>query len=511
MKHPRLSFSLLCIFVIGMLLALVILAASDLPTTMPAQIASLSMMILSLLIALEFRVIVKGLGKLASGSKPGNWMRAAAALAILIMITLLMRREEKLLDFSDDGIHQIQAETLAFFKDTKPDFTIVASRKADPEFFITLERFFEILKSALPQSNFQWIDPSTQPEKSRALGVRTLPSVILHMGNNKKILPRSTLFSGHGTQSSFHGEQAIIQGLKSMLNPATMSMVFPGTGRGAVLDRSPNGYAGLYSLLQADGFRVSIENSVSLTSAPMMIFLPGFQMSPSDIENLSLRLEKKLKTILLLEPNPINLLQSITLPAYLKDLQFLGLPVVDPLRNAGSELSFLIPHFGQHPCSKDLDPQFPVLLAGSGAFISTAKNSQIILKSSSISWGEVPRGDGQLPQFDEATEIKGPLDLALGIEDHLLLFADQDFLTNQFLSHPGNQTLILRSLYYLTGNLESSFSKPRVITRRPLNVPEKTRRLWIVCLFILLPLGSFCIGGLIRFARWKNSFSEDHV
>ena len=510
MRHPRLSFSLLCLFVIGMLAAFSILAVSDIPTTLPAQIASLCMMILSLLITLEFRLAVRSLRQIGSGSRPQNWIRSLVILALLIMLSFWLRKGEELLDFSDDGIHQIQRETLTFLKDNSPDFTIVASRRADPEFYTTLERFFEILKAALPQSSFQWIDPSTQPEKSRKLGIRTLPSVVLKLHGQKKIIARSTLFSGHGTQSNFHGEQAIIQSLKGILNPSSVSLVFPGSGRGTILDRSPAGYTGLYSLLQVDGFRVSIESSVTLTAAPMMIFLPGFEMASKDVEKLGMRLEKKLKTILLLEPNPRNLLQSLKLPAYLKELQFLGLPVVDPLRNAGSELSFLIPHFGQHPCAKNLDPQMPVLLAGSGAFNFKGEKVKTILKSSSISWGEIPSGDGKLPEFDPQTEIKGPLDLAVGIDDHLLLYADQDFLTNQFLSHPGNQALILQSLYYLTGNLESSFSKPRVITRRPLNVPEKTRRIWIVCLLIILPLGSFCIGGLIKLARWKDSISKDH-
>jgi len=507
MKYPRLSFALISMFTAGMLCSLFLLLSSTEPSALPAQIASLSLLLLSLSLVLEFRILVLGIQKISSGTRPENWLRALVILIFLLLLILWTRKNERLLDFSADGLHQVQEDTIKILKEVQPDFLIFATRKTDPDLYLTLERFFEVLQSFLPL-RVQWFDPSERPAFSQKMGIRAIPSVILRIGSDQRTLNRSSLFSTAGRQNAFHGERAIVQTIKTILNPAEVTLVFPERGNGRVLDSSPAGYSLLFSLLKAEGFQTSVQETIPRTKSPALVFLPP-QMSSSALgEDLYQRLQNKDKTILLMEPSPKNPFEDLRLPGHLQELVFLGLPVVDPLRNAGSELSFLLPHFGSHPCVKGLDPKYPVLFPGASAFSFPTQNSKTILKSSSFSWAEIPTGHQKLPVFEPEKEPKGPLRLALGIDDYLILFADQDFLANQFLMQPGNQSLILRSIHFLTGSLQKSFSKPKILKHRPLQVPENTKQRWIVTLLILLPLTALCIGGLIAFFQWRESLTN---
>jgi hypothetical protein len=508
MRFPRFSFFLLCLFCAILLFAFTLLLTSTAPTDLPAKLASLSLFVLALAMTLEAPLLTRGVQQLGSGANTRDWIRSLLILVFLIFFLMLLERGERLMDFSEDGFHQLRQSSIRFLAQRKLSLTVFAMRNRDAELYGILERFLEVLQTHLPQASVRWIDPSTQPTQARESGIRTLPSILVQGEADTVLIGRSQLFGNMGKTArgrAFYGESALVEAVKSLENSQVVHLLFPELGKGPFLDLSAGGYSQFVQLLKSQGFLPSISETLPSTSEPTLVFLPPRKIPlPLSLE-LVKRIQSGAKTILFFEPSPHQPLGELSREM---EWEYLGFPVVDPLRNAGNELSFLLPHFGSHPIAARLDNHFPVLLPGTSAFLSNSPRAQPILRSSSFSWAENPSGGSKNPVFNPESERKGPLDLALGIGENLVLLADQGFLSNEFLPHPGNQALILNSLYFLSGRLERASAYPKFISERPLQVPEQTRRNWIALILFLLPLSAWCIGGLLSFLRWREQYSS---
>ena len=234
MRFPRFSFFLLCLFCAILLFAFTLLLTSTAPTDLPAKLASLSLFVLALAMTLEAPLLTRGVQQLGSGANTRDWIRSLLILVFLIFFLMLLERGERLMDFSEDGFHQLRQSSIRFLAQRKFSLTVFAMRNRDAELYGILERFLEVLQTHLPQASVRWIDPSTQPTQARESGIRTLPSILVQGEADTVLIGRSQLFGNMGKTArgrAFYGESALVEAVKSLENSQVVHLLFPELGR----------------------------------------------------------------------------------------------------------------------------------------------------------------------------------------------------------------------------------------------------------------------------------------
>lgn len=451
---------------------------------------------------LEFRNIIKFLGRTYYWISFRQIIRITTTLFIAFLLMILSYKRHQLYDWTAHQFYSLNDQNVQFLKQHSFQLTVIANRVENRKFFETMERFTNSIKSQTPSTKIDWIDPIQQPSAIDKLKIKTIPCLIVHEGpphNNRVILTKSRLMPRDFTKENrlrFLGEPALMQALVQLKNPSrihlaflSQSISFADKRDTSILDESPNGHAALKDILEQDGFEVLSSAEIKKTSEPMIIFLPSSPLNEQVTKGIERRITENMPTALLLESQPLNPIPK-TFQKY--GIKFLRYPVVDHMRKYKNDLSLIAPFYEDHQMTAGLSSRSePVILQGASAFDITSGSK--LLNSSRVSWLETDLRKLENPQFNLGQDQKGPLSIMIEQPKHIFWVADQDFINNRYLGLPGNRNFTLHLAHYLSGQLSLINQRGKTLEARHLNSVQQVNRQFIVLVFLVLPSLCFVI------------------
>jgi ABC-type uncharacterized transport system involved in gliding motility auxiliary subunit len=133
-----------------------------------------------------------------------------------------------------------------------------------------------------------------------------------------------------------------------------------------------------------------------------------------------------------------------------------------------------------------------------------------LLNTNERSWGETNMKSGEAT-FDEKTDIKGPLSLAVVVSKNigenkkarLSVFGDSDFASNAYYTQVGNGNLFLNTVNWLSGDESFISIRPKNPEDRRLTLSEAQGRLVSYVMLLFLPAGVLLTGVSVWMKRRK--------
>lgn len=305
-----------------------------------------------------------------------------------------------------------------------------------------------------------FINPDAVPDETREMGISENGELIIYyQGRSERVWPIN--------------EETFTNALQRLLRNSERWLAFvEGHGERNPLGKANHDLGELGRQLANRGFKLHSLNlmqikvipdntSVLVIAGPLVDYLPG------EVEIILNYLQKGGNLLWLAEPNNIYGLEALA--AYM-DIQFQKGTVIDlsgQLTGINEPTVVLINKdlYEPHPALNGF--VFPSLFPRSGAI--TAKQSatwtiKSLVKSSDLSWLESGPLKGEV-NFQEDEDIHGPLALAASLErtisseqdgektealQRIVVSADGDFLSNNYIGNSGNFELGLRLINWLS-------------------------------------------------------------
>ena len=387
-------------------------------------------------------------------------------LAILAVVNMMGQRFPRRLDLTAGQRYSISSQSRKIVKSIKQPVWVRAFFQEGNPAKKKAQALLEIYASTNPLIHFQFIDPDRQPALAQQYGVRNYGALILQSAG--KIQPVAQA-----------DEEGLTNGFLRLMQAQPKVVVFvTGHGEKGLQEAQRDGYALAKGLLEKENYRTEeinlSANGIPKETACLVIAGPKKPFFPQEIEDLKNYVQSGGRIVLMLEPYQ---------DGGLKDwLGAMGVTLqTDMIVDKVSRIfggDYLVPmagSYGQNP----ITDKFAVT-----TFFPTARSLslaaapppgfflEVLVRSSSQSWGETDRGKLEKGQavFEENRDLKGPLNLAVlitvlsrnpkpdreskdnlkGRQGKVAVFGDSDFADNSYFNVSGNGDLFLNTVNYLT-------------------------------------------------------------
>ncbi len=406
-------------------------------------------------------------------------------LAILVGLNVFAGRQDWRWDATSNKRHSLTAATTAALQDLNATVHAVAFyRPTDNK--AAVEGLFERFASVTPQFSYEFVDPDRAPFRARELGVTQPNTVVLAAGERRE----TVLFPEEARLAN-----AVI---RVSTERTAQAMAVTGHGELDVNDPGETGASELKRLLSDQGAQVGVVTLAQIDAVPqevelLLILGPRQDFFPHELAVLDdfLRRGGRLFTAVMAEEQT-NLDEWLT--ARLHVARPPGL-VVDSLSQmvSGDALSPLSQRYGDSPITENFNVM--TLFPTASAFFRAAPAQQdgepsplrMLVESGEQAWLEADiaalrQGQAELdpgeddagplwlaaqyrgaPRFDHPTNATASSPSASMDHDanataetpppadevRVVLFGDQDFLSNGFIVVAGNKDLVRNSLNWL--------------------------------------------------------------
>jgi hypothetical protein len=501
--------SLICLFLslAALIASFATLLLSETPSSVPVYLFYISSLLFSLMLFWEFRNLVAVFSRSWYWFSLRHLLRVFVIFGIFVALMFITARQKKMFDFTEESFYSLSADSISFWSGFDFKLTVVASQQEHASFYVALQRFSELINSHFPDKKVEWLDPVRTPGRVKELNISEIPCLLLELNGEKMPISSNRLFSSPraGREAEFHGEAVLTESIARLQNKKEVYLYSPAEGRAPFLNSAPVGFAGVIELLRREGFLPEVIASLppAESETALLVFLPIEPLPVSEQQKILQRKERQAPTILFFEAQPQNPLPQM---AEAWQIDFLGFPVIDLQRHFRNEATFIAALETDHPINAGLGVrQNPPVLPGTTAFIPVSGELNPVLKTSDLSWAKtVFDAQESFPRFDPEHDIKGPLTAAVDAGGRTLLFADTDFLRNQFLVLGGNQNLLLNSVHYVCGNLELMCSRGRLMRNRELNMPTPAKKRMYVVMIFVVPFLLLTLAVILHFAGCRD-------
>ncbi|MFV2059180.1 MAG: GldG family protein [Gammaproteobacteria bacterium] len=366
--------------------------------------------------------------------------------------------------------------------------------------------------------NIDYINPDTNPDVIRKLGIKVDGEIIIEYNNRSEHL-------------QYLSEELLTNSLLRLLRSNDKQILFV-TGHG---ERRPNGDANydlkaFTSYLNKTGIKT---NTIDLNQTPiipskaaaLVIASPQIDYLPGEVKIINDYINAGGNVLWLHEPGLMYGLEAL---ANNLQLKFEPGTVVDPsaqLYGISSPTISIVTQYGSHAITKDfaLITVFPQAVAlnhsppNNNAKASSWK-STALLKTVARSWSETGVLQGSV-EFSADNDIPGPLNLGIALsrampnakpesnspkKQRIVVLGDGDFLSNTYIGNQGNRDLGVNIFNWIShdDNFISIPSKTAIDTKITLN--QNTWWILALLLLIILPLALAITGFIIWRKRTKK-------
>ena len=437
-------------------------------------------------------------------------------LGILVFINLIAFRHNQQFDFTESGFYTLSPQTKKIIASLPREVRLTAFFQIDsPEKKLFQDRMQSILESS-DKVSLSFIDPDKNPAITKQYGITTYGTVVLESGKKEsKIRDPNEANLINGILKVTKDEQKVIRFLE-------------GHGEKRIDDFENQGFSTVKGALEKDGFKVEkllLLQSGEIPDDTELFIIPGPEkpILPEEQELIQEYLDKGGSVLLLLDPQ-----SKAGIENFLKQWG-IDTPdsfVIDPMSKlfGGDYAAPVVSQYVAHKITSDftLPTIFPLLRTVT-AIKSTSADTTEFLLTGANSWGETNLDvlkEGK-SQFDEKSDIKGPVSVAVvstrevsteGTKEpeknnksdatanlksikkaHLIVIGDSDFAGNQYFNFSGNGDLFLNIASFLAEEENLISIRPKERKNSPLSLTSDQGML-ILMLGLLTPSFVIFIG-----------------
>jgi len=392
--------------------------------------------------------------------------------------------------------------------------------------------------------SFKEIDPQESPDQAAKYGISMLQTVVFvsekgqRLVSPEEIIQFETDAQGNTQVSGVEAEHAFTSAILEVTGITQKKLYFI-TGHGESSIDSNMGAAAqslkdnLYKLENLD---LLLEHSIPPDATALIIAGPQKQLSTDELAIIQSYMAQGGWVMVMLNPNSsvdmkallfpwgINLVDGVVVDPSSSLQGSISSPIVPRLRNFFGLNSLYFPGATALLPQPIFDPQ---IVPGESSdtplqVVWTSENSSIVMlslaRTSPDSWLENDLEVGKTPVYDEASEIKGPLELALRLvlvpptnakgeetgtvpPTRLVIVGDTDFATDQNFFNGDNRDFFLNLVEVLTTGKQLVSIERKVLPFRRLIISQEKYTFMVISSIGLMPLLVFIAGGVIWWRR----------
>lgn len=437
-------------------------------------------------------------------------------LGILVVANALAASYPQRIDLTEDKEFSLSPETELLLDEL--DQPVVLTGFYTPDRASSRDQIRPLLDAFVTKSgglvSYDFIDPRENPLAADQYGVTRDASMAVTIGESSHLI-------------EFPSEREIASAIVRLTNPENRVVFFlTGHGELDLDDTSEIGLSQLKSSLVSKNYGVEtlsllVEGAVPGNATVLVAVGPRTALSPEEVSLIDGYLQEGGSLIALFEPSPVSGLEAgaDTLNAYLHESW--GVSARDDfVVDLGSSL-FLVglsASYASHPITERVGnflTQFP-----SARSIETAQSAGAertvteLVQTSERSWGETDYqaiADGTSIEFNEQTEVAGPLALATAVDDpaiasRVVVFGDADFASNGGFFAGGNGDLIVNSIDWAAHQEDLIDITPRQRTvRQVIPATRSTVVLLIAGTTVVVPGAIVAAGGVVWWNRRRRA------
>ncbi len=445
------------------------------------------------------------------GSKLNTIIMGVALVVLAGLLAWLSIRYPHTSDWTRNGRHSLSDASVEVLARVDGELTITAYAREQEDLRSAIKRFIARYQRHKPDIHLHFVNPDAIPDETRELGINTNGELIIH-------------YQGHSENVRPGSEEVFTNALLRLLRGDEKWVAFiEGHGERNPLGNSNHDLGEWGRQISNRGFKIQPLNLARTRAVPdntavLVIAGPLVNYLAGEVELILNYLARGGNLLWLAEPNNIYGLDAIA--AYL-GIEFPRGSVIDfasQLVGIDDPRITLITEqlYTDHPilAGFSFSTLFPMATA------ITAKednkwNVRPLIGTGTHTWLETGELDGDVG-FDENTDIRGPLNIAVSLErevesespgnsrtQRIIVVGDGDFLANTYIGNSGNLELGIRLLNWLS-NDENFISIPANYARdTQLEISQLTAGIMGFGFLIVLPAMLLGIGGMIWWRR-KN-------
>jgi ABC-type uncharacterized transport system involved in gliding motility auxiliary subunit len=453
-----------------------------------------------------------------------------AFLGILVLVALISQRHPMRLDLTESKRYSISDQSQKIVESLKDDINIKGFyQEADPNRQQTRD-LLETYRYYSKKINYQFTDPDRNPSLAKHYQIRTYGTLVLEGFGKTQTIPTAD-------------EEAITNAILKLTQEQQRTVYFlTGHGERDISNVEKDGYATAKAAIEKENFQVKtlnllVDPKIPDDAALVVVADPQKPLLATELDALRQYSIRNGSVMFLLEP-----FSDGGLAGFLKSYGIIISPdiIVDTMSRVFGA-SYLIPvitEYGLHKITNGFNVAcfFPTTRSiGSAEGIPDAIDLLELAFTSSYSWAETGFRLGQTepPTFDETTEHKGPISVAVvaaisaknlgndpknqeqptgksaestdaGGQAHLLVFGDSDFASNSYFNLQGNADFFLNAINFL-GQQENLISIQRPKTAgAPLTLSRSQNRLLFWVGLLLMPAVVLASGLAVFQSRRKH-------
>lgn len=438
---------------------------------------------------------------------------AVAFVGILFAVNYIVYNNPNLLgapwDMTEDKTNTLAPETLQILA------TLPAKVTATAFYTDSLNRASaeELLQKFKNNSNgkfdFQFVNPDLDPVSAKEAGVTGDGKIMLQMGEIKEI-------------ASFASESELTKTMIRLISPEPRAVYFlQGHGEISLEPGGELSFSTVKSTLEAKNYTVDTLNLLATRAIPedaltIVVAGPSKPVSEDEMELLKEYVNNGGSLVVMEDPTIFTEFGGASDPLadYLASDWGITLNedvVIDPVNSQNPFQAISSLYNPSHPITQNLTSSlFVVMPQARSLSISTEKENITqtwLISTTENSWGESDLAASETPTFDPASDVQGPLYLAVAGENfendgRVVVFGNSIFAINGNFEVYGNGNFIVNSIDWAAEQEDLLDISARPATERFFTPPSQGG-------FLLLALTAiFVIPGLVVFSGISAWFAR---
>lgn len=425
-----------------------------------------------------------------------------AVLGIIFVVNYLVFNNPKSWDLTEDQSNTLSDETLQILATLPEKVTATAFYSANLDSSTADELLLKFKSNSNGKFDYTFVDPDANPVAAREAGITGDGKVMLEMGETKEI-------------ASFVSEEELARTMIRLISPEPRAVYFlQGHGEPNIEAGGDLSYSIAKSTLETKNYTVGTLNLLNDKTIPedalsVIIAGPTKPLSSNEVKLLKTYVDEGGSLIVMEDPRFFTEFGTASDPLaeYLSADWGISLNedlIIDFSGVTQNALDAASLQYNSHPITQNLNQQYIVILPQARSISLTTAPDGVtatpLLNTSENSWGETSElVDGQNPEFDEATDLPGPLTMAAAGENsattgRVVVIGNSTFATDTVFDAYGNGNLFINSVDW-AAEQEDLLSIPvRETTQRAFQPPTQGRFLFLIIMVV------FVVPGMVVFA-----------
>ncbi len=456
------------------------------------------------------------------------WVNDIALILIIIAIGAVLShigfRRNFRYDFTRNKMFTLSEQTIQIARNLDKDIKVTAFYpKGAAEEQIVKELLLEYKRHS-KKLQVSFVDPFRDPMTVKAMNVRSPGTIVVQCESNRKDIMGTDIFelpspyAGTDARPKFKGEQIMTSAILNVTSGRKRKISFvKGHGEASISGYANRDVVRLNELLIRENYDVDevnlVEGDIPEDTSLLVIVAPQSDFLQTEIEKIRTFVKGRHGHLFIaLDPlSQTSILERFMLEEYgvLANQDV----VVDP-RGIQRQYWTVAPELTSHKALAPIKSANLICIMFHCRSLTVegrdGYNAVTYLETVENSWAKrgLKPGDEINLAFEEGKDARGPLKLAVALEDYrtataskILVFGDADFMGNAYLPFGGNKDLIINSINWMLGQEQMISIRPKVVEISEVVIDENAaNRIFTFCV-IVSPMLIVILGGFVFMLR----------